>query len=222
MNSEATHTFLFADLAGFTALTEAHGDVGAADLVAEFTTATRALLAEHQSREVKAIGDALMVIGADAREAVHLGLRLAHEVGGNHGMPCVRVGMHTGSAVERDRDFIGAAVNVTARISALAGGDQVILSEETKRAAGVMPDVALHALGVHAFKNVGTQLALFEALWRSEETERGHLPIDPVCRMAVNPDRESGRLTYAGTEFHFCSLECAGAFAAAPQRYTSG
>jgi adenylate cyclase len=221
MGTEATHTFLFADLAGFTALTEAHGDVGAADLVAEFTTATRALLAEHHSREVKTIGDALMVAGSDARGTVRLGLRLAHGVGGHHGMPCVRVGMHTGSAVERDGDFIGAAVNVAARISALAGGDQVILSEETKRAAGDTPDVALHALGVHTFRNVGAPLALFVALWRSEETERGHLPIDPVCRMAVDPDREAGRLAYAGTEYHFCSLECAGAFAAEPQRYAS-
>lgn len=221
MSAEATHTFLFADLAGFTALTEAHGDAGAADLVADFTAEARRLLPEHRGREVKTIGDALMIAGADAGEAVRLGLRLAHDVNRHHGMPCVRVGMHTGSAVERDDDFIGAAVNVAARVSAMAGGDQVLLSEATSEAAGVMPDVALHALGTHAFKNVGAPLAIFEAVWRSEEAERAHLPIDPVCRMAVDPDREAGRLTYAGTEFHFCSLECAAAFSAEPQRYAS-
>lgn len=221
MESEATHTFLFADLAGFTALTEAHGDVGAADLVGAFTAAARELLPQHQGREVKTIGDALMIAGSDAHQSVRLGLRLAHEVGGCHGMPSVRVGMHTGSAVERDRDFIGAAVNLAARISALAGGDQVILSEATREAAGAMPDVALHALGTHTLKNVGGPLAIFEALWRSEEGEREHLPVDPVCRMAVDPNRETGRLTHAGTEFHFCSLECAGAFSADPERYVS-
>jgi len=221
MSAEATHTFLFADLAGFTALTEAHGDLGAADLVGAFTTEARELLAEHQSREVKTIGDALMVAGSDAGDAVRLGLRLAHDVGGHHGMPCVRVGMHTGAAVERDGDFIGAAVNVAARISALAGGDQVILTEATRDAAGAMPDVALHALGTRALRNVGSPLVIFEALWRSEEAEQTHLPIDPVCRMAVDPDREAGRLAYEGTEFHFCSLRCAGTFSSDPQRYAS-
>ena len=221
METEATHTFLFADLAGFTALTEAHGDFEAADLVGDFTTAARKLLAEHQGREVKTIGDALMIAGSDAGGAVRLGLRLAHEVGGCHGMPSVRVGMHTGAAVERDGDFIGAAVNVAARISALAGGDQVILSEATRDAAGTMPDVALHTLGIHTFKNVGSPLTIFEALWLSEEAELRHLPIDPVCRMAIDPDREAGRLAYEGTEFHFCSLKCAGAFSADPERYAS-
>jgi adenylate cyclase len=40
-------TFLFADLSGFTALTEAHGDEQAADLVGEFCVAVRQLLAAH-------------------------------------------------------------------------------------------------------------------------------------------------------------------------------
>jgi adenylate cyclase len=58
--SELTaQTFLFADLSGFTALTEAHGDEQAADLTGGFCVAVRGLLAEHQAHEVKAIGDAL-------------------------------------------------------------------------------------------------------------------------------------------------------------------
>lgn len=49
-------TFLFADLSGFTALTEAHGDEQAADLVGGFCVAVRRLLAAHQAQEVKTIG----------------------------------------------------------------------------------------------------------------------------------------------------------------------
>jgi adenylate cyclase len=49
-------TFLFADLSGFTALTEAHGDEQAADLVGGFCLAVRQLLAAHQAQEVKTIG----------------------------------------------------------------------------------------------------------------------------------------------------------------------
>ena len=62
---EEQHTFLFADLAGFTALTEAHGDRQAADVAAEFSAAVRRLLSSHQAEEVKTIGDALMIRGGD-------------------------------------------------------------------------------------------------------------------------------------------------------------
>jgi adenylate cyclase len=67
------HTFLFADLAGFTALTEAMGDEEAADLAAGFCSAVRELFPARGAEEVKAIGDALMVRLDDAGEAVRLG-----------------------------------------------------------------------------------------------------------------------------------------------------
>ena len=70
MDEARLHTFLFADLAGFTALTEAHGDEHAADLVAEFCSRVRALLPEHDAEEVKAIGDALMLRTGDATAGV--------------------------------------------------------------------------------------------------------------------------------------------------------
>ena len=212
-------TFLFADLAGFTALTEVHGDLEAADIVGGFASEVRSLLGPHAAREVKTIGDALMLVCSDPAEAIRLGLRITRDIGDSHAMPSVRVGMHTGTAVERDGDFIGASVNIAARISAAAGGGRVILSEATMRAAGSLPDVAFHGLGAHTFRNVGEPLTLFEALWRSERREGESLPIDPVCRMAVDPAHEVGVLSFAGTEYHFCSLECTGAFATHPGRY---
>jgi class 3 adenylate cyclase len=88
-------TFLFADLSGFTALTEAHGDEQAADLVGGFCVAVRGLLAAHQAQEVKSIGDALMLRTGDAGAAIRLGLCILHDVGAQHGFPLVRVGMRT-------------------------------------------------------------------------------------------------------------------------------
>ena len=115
-----TATFMFADIAGFTALTEAHGDEHAARLVADFCDAVRAELPVFRGTQVKTIGDALMLRIGDPRHAVLLGLRIAHEVLTGHGVPTVRVGMHHGPAIERDGDYIGAAVNLAARVSAAA------------------------------------------------------------------------------------------------------
>jgi class 3 adenylate cyclase len=130
------HTFLFADLAGFTALTETHGDEHAADLVGDFCAAVRAILGDHGAVEVKQIGDALMLRVDDPTEAVALGLRIVHEIGSRHGFPTVRVGMHTGPAVERGSDWFGTTVNVAARVSAIAGGGEVLLTEATAGGLG--------------------------------------------------------------------------------------
>jgi adenylate cyclase len=100
-NDSEFHTFVFADLAGSTALTEAHGDEQAADLVAEFSEAVRQPMADHRAEQVKTIGDAVMMRAQDAADAVRLALRVVNDIGARHGFPIIRAGMHTGPAVER-------------------------------------------------------------------------------------------------------------------------
>jgi adenylate cyclase len=212
------HTFLFADLAGFTALTEAHGDEQAADLVLEFSEAVKGLLVEYRAEQVKTIGDAVMMRAAHADHAVELALDVVNEVGSRHGFPIIRAGMHSGPAVERAGDWFGATVNVAARVSGAASGGEVLLTEDTRRLSGEIENVRFHDRGRRSFRNVGAPLRLYSATWHSEWTTPG-LAIDPVCRMAVDEASGSGTLIYEDVEYHFCSLECAGKFAAAPERY---
>jgi adenylate cyclase len=216
----AAQTFLFADLSGFTALTEAHGDDHAADLVGGFCTAVRRLLVQYEAHEVKTLGDALMIRAADPAAAIRLGLCIVHDVGAHHGFPLVRVGMHTGPAVERDGDWYGATVNLAARVSAAAAGGEALLTEPTRTAAGEVEGVELRERGRWSFRNVGGLVNVFAAVRQGGHSVSG-LPIDPVCRMAVDPWHGAGRLTHNGVEYCFCSLECAGAFAQDPSRYTA-
>jgi adenylate cyclase len=216
----AVQTFLFADLSGFTALTEAHGDEQAADLVARFCLAVRQLLDEHRAHEVKTIGDALMLRTGDAAAAIRLGLRIVYDVGAQHGFPLVRVGMHTGSAVEREGDWFGKTVNLAARVSAAASGGEALLTAATRAASGDVEGLELRERGRRAFRNVGEPVQLYAAVKQGARSSSG-LPIDPVCRMAVDPWHGAGRLTHEGVEYCFCSLGCAGAFAQHPTRYTA-
>jgi class 3 adenylate cyclase/YHS domain-containing protein len=226
---EPRHTFLFADLSGFTALTEAHGDREAADLAAGFFDQIRALLGDHGAEEVKTLGDAIMIRCDAVPDALGLALRIVHDVGSRHGFPSVRVGMHTGPAVERNGDWFGATVNLAARISAAAAGGEILLSGATAAAAGapgggaVSPlapheQVVLHPRGRRELRNLAEPVELFEASCEASRSTEG-LPIDPVCRMAVDPEHAAGALVHRGVEYRFCSLGCAAAFAAAPDRY---
>jgi class 3 adenylate cyclase len=218
-SESVVQTFLFADLSGFTALTEAHGDEQAADLVGGFCVAVRRLLAAHQAHEIKTIGDALMLRSADAAAAIRLGLCIVHDVGARHGFPLVRVGMHTGPAVERGGDWFGATVNLAARVSAAASGGDALLTATTRTAAGDVQGVELRERGRWTFRNVTAPVQVYAAVRQGARNSAG-LPIDPVCRMAVDPWHSAGRLTHQGVEYCFCSLGCAGAFAKDPHSYT--
>jgi class 3 adenylate cyclase len=114
----SAQTFLFADLAGFTALTEAHGDEQAADLVEEFSREAASLLPRHAGEQVKVIGDALMLRVPAAAEAIRLGLELTGGMMPHHGYRAIRVGMHYGPALRRGRDWFGATVNLAADLRA--------------------------------------------------------------------------------------------------------
>jgi adenylate cyclase len=213
-----TATFVFADLAGYTALTEAHGDEHAADTAAEFSQAVRNLIDDYSAEEVKTIGDAMLLRVPDAAQAVHLGARLVGDHGARHRSLGVRIGMHTGGAVRREGDWFGASVNVASRIADLAHAGEVLISAATKDAAGgVLLPGQLRRRGHHRLKNVAELVELFALV--PEGVEERRLPIDPVCRMAVDPALATEQAVYRGVEHHFCSTGCAEAFRAAPERY---
>ena len=57
----STHTFLFADLVGFTALTELEGDARALEVALQLQREVERLLAQHGARRVKATGDVSLI-----------------------------------------------------------------------------------------------------------------------------------------------------------------
>jgi adenylate cyclase len=211
-------TFMFADIAGFTALTEAHGDEQAAALVADFCAAVNAELPASGGTQVKTIGDALMLSIPEPGAAVQLALRITHELMLGHGAPAVRVGLHHGSAVERDGDYFGAAVNLAARVSAEASGGEVLVTGATAALAPQLDGVLYEPRGRRELRNVREPVELFAAV-RAGDSADAVLPCDPVCRMAVDPERAAGRLLYEDTAYFFCTLACAAEFAQQPERF---
>lgn len=210
-------TFLFADIAGFTALTEAHGDEEAAALVADFADAVNAELSSFGGTNVKSIGDALMLRMFEPADAILLALNIANDLMVGHGAPAIRVGLHHGPCVERGGDFFGAAVNLAARVSGEATGGEVLLTAHTAALAPTIDGVFYEPRGRRELRNVREPVELFAAV---RTGARHHdLATDPVCQMAVDPDHAAGRLTHEGTAYFFCTLECAGQFARRPDTF---
>jgi adenylate cyclase len=217
VSSAAEAAFLFADIAGFTALTEAHGDEQAVQLVEEFATAVEAELPRVGGEHVKTVGDALMLRVPDPADAVRLGLWIARNAMSGHQAPSVRVGVNYGSAVDRGGDYFGATINVAARVSALAAGGEVLVTGHTAALAPDLEGVLYESRGRQTLRNVAEPVEIFAVVRVDENAD--HLAIDPVCRMAVDPERAVGRLLLDEKAYHFCSLTCAAAFAQHPERY---
>jgi adenylate cyclase len=166
------HTFLFCDLVGFTALTDAEGDERAAAVAAALQLRVRDVAADHEVEVVKAMGDAAMVRCEDPAGAIRFALRLVDEVDADPVLPPVRVGVHSGSAVGHDGDWYGRAVNVASRLCSVAAGGEVLVSESTLAGASELPRVTVGERRLHWLKNV----------------------TEPVAARATESNRRGGRI----------------------------
>ncbi|NOQ62021.1 adenylate/guanylate cyclase domain-containing protein [Mycolicibacterium fortuitum] len=206
---------LFLDLAGFSALTEAHGDHEAAELAEDFAELTRAALGEGD-RLVKTIGDGLMVTSPTPRSALQLVGRVAELTARAGGYPMLRVGMNWGPVVRSSTDVYGGTVNVAARIAAIANADEVLATGAVASVAAG-EGLAVRPMGSVTLRNIAMPVDLFsvEGLMRPLMGEW----VDPVCRMRLADSTGRPRSRAAGRDYRFCSLVCVQRFEARPHDF---
>jgi adenylate cyclase len=122
----------FADLAGYTRLTEELGEEEALEVVERFVAAVEDSLPDD-ARVIKTIGDEVMVVGSDPSALVDWAVGF-QELFTDRPLP--RVGIHSGRALYRDGDYYGRAVNLASRVEARAAGGEVLVTREVVEAAG--------------------------------------------------------------------------------------
>jgi adenylate cyclase len=122
----------FADLAGYTRLTEEQGELQAVDAVERFVERVEGSLPE-EARVIKTIGDEAMIVGPDARALTSWAVRFQ---GPDADRPPSRIGIHHGRALYRDGDYYGRDVNIAARVAARAGSGEVLVTRPVVEQAG--------------------------------------------------------------------------------------
>ena len=207
---------MMADLCGYTALTETHGALQASETVLRFVRLVEASL-EPGVRIVDSVGDSVFCAGEDTLAVVRTALRLSEAVAREPGFPRISTGLHRGKIVEREGRLFGAPINLTARLTSRAVGEQILCTEAVAGAIAAAQGLKINALGEHGFKNVTQPVPLFEL----EQAEDGHavFAIDPVCRMQVEAGREAASVVHGGKTYRFCSTHCARTFSALPELY---
>jgi adenylate cyclase len=150
------HTFMFADLVGFTRFTVKHGDDRAAELAVAFQERVRALARSRGCHVIKTIGDAVMVRSDNGHAALELGRGIL-ELAKHERFPLVRVGIDTGPAVERNNDWFGSTVNTAARLTSAADAGELLVSERTRDACAGASDLELRERGTHRLEGLSAQ-----------------------------------------------------------------
>jgi adenylate cyclase len=122
----------FADLAGYTRLTEEAGELEAVDAVERFVEAVETTLPDD-ARVIKTIGDAVMIVGSDAGALVDWAVGF-QQLYVSSALP--RIGIHYGNALYRDGDYFGRDVNIASRVAARSGGGEVLVTRSVVERAG--------------------------------------------------------------------------------------
>jgi adenylate cyclase len=122
----------FADLAGYTRMTEEAGEEEALTAVERFVEAVEETLPDD-ARIIKTLGDEVMVVGSDPAALTDwaVGFQAMHTE-----RPLPRIGIHYGETLYRDGDYYGREVNQAARVAARAAGGEVLVTRPVVDAAG--------------------------------------------------------------------------------------
>jgi adenylate cyclase len=144
----------FADLSGFTALSERLDAARLADLVGGWEALAYDTAAAYGARVVKTVGDEVMVVGL-ASDVARVLLALRDGVRVDPDLPELRAGLASGPVVARDGDYYGPVVNLASRITGIAHRDQVLTSAAVHELLAGEPDLVWRSAGTHHLHGIG-------------------------------------------------------------------
>ncbi|WP_298852157.1 adenylate/guanylate cyclase domain-containing protein [uncultured Ruegeria sp.] len=143
------------------------------------------IVAAHNGRIVKLMGDGLLIDFASAVEAVQCAVNMQHYVGiDNKDIPQnsqvrYRIGLNVGDFVMDQDDIHGDGVNVAARIESLSDPDGIYMSAKVIEQVKTKLDLNIEDLGKHQVKIISDPIHVF-SLVMDEKARAVVSPIAPL------------------------------------------
>jgi len=192
---------MFTDMVGYTALGQRNEPLSLA-LVREQKKLVRPILARHDGREVKSIGDAFLVEFPNALDAVRCAYDIQRAVRefnfslNSESRLHLRIGVHVGEVVESERDISGDAVNLASRIEAFADDGGVCITRQVYDHVQNKFELPFSSIGFRQLKNVSVPVELFRMSlpWKTETTvspsqlDARRVAILPFTSMSPDPN----------------------------------
>ena len=145
----------FADLVGFTALSQQLNEAELAAVVDQFEVLCFDVITEGGGRVVKMIGDEVMFTVDSPVAAAEMALALSEGTRDADELSDVRVGLAYGTLLERESDLFGPVVNLASRITKIAFPGSVVVSRELYELLGGAPGYVMRSMRHRYLKNIG-------------------------------------------------------------------
>jgi adenylate cyclase len=145
----------FADLVGYTAISQQVDDDELAAIVDQFEQLAFDAVTEYGGRVVKMIGDEVMFTVESPGAAAEIALALAEGTRGTDDLSELRVGLASGPLLERESDLYGPTVNLASRITAVAFPGTILVGEALRDQLAGIPGYRLKAMRPRHLKDLG-------------------------------------------------------------------
>ena len=170
-------TLVFVDVERSTELLQQMGDDAGSAKIAVTLDLVRQHLDAYGGRQVKTLGDGLLLTFVSPRQAVSFALVAQRTLTGS---PLrVRFGINTGEVLGPSADPLGGAVNAAARIAARAAGGEVLVSDVVRQLVGSLPTVRFVDRGRCRLKGFSERWHL----WLAEDGAGQHRPPSTIGRV---------------------------------------
>jgi class 3 adenylate cyclase/YHS domain-containing protein len=196
---EKMTAILFADLSGYSATTEAHGAVMAADIIDQYLNIIAASLV-GDARLHERTGDEVMIIATAPDALAQTAVRLRKNTLSIPNFLQLHGGLHHGPLLLRNNGFFGHAINLASRIAKNAPAGSFHCSHDFYVALSPESRKVFQPAGQRIFKNMDAPVEVY----KMAEHEHG-LYTDPVCKMLID---RSAIPHPTDPEIYFCSTGC--------------
>ena len=193
---------VFADLVGSTSLYERLGDAAASSFVNQLVKVVSHVFEQHQGRVVKLLGDGLFVVFAGEGDALAASMQIQKQLfdapmlAGGSGPPVqMQIGIESGEVVEINGDCFGDTVNSAARLADLAGGGQILTTQNVWAALLPIQRLALRSMGPMYLRGRAEASHVYRIEWQTGRDEEATM---------------AGRSMFAASQTSFLELSYPG------------
>lgn len=135
---DGTVTMMFSDIENSTAVNSEIGDQEWVKLLSAHDRLLKTYVDRHRGHVVKSQGDGYMVVFRTPELAIGASLGIQRALSAKRQRSRrlrrtpirVRIGLHTGTAIEREGDYFGRNVAMAARVAAMADGGEILVTGE--------------------------------------------------------------------------------------------
>lgn len=172
MRNTITASIMFTDVVASSKLRRGKGELAAQKVLSTQRRLIRAEVKRHGGREVKTMGDGLMIAFKSARDAVNSAVAVQraiaeHNRRGREQLPQLRVGINIGEVIEEEEDLFGLPVDAAEHIQSKAQAGQILVSELVRGVVGAAQDLHFEERGRFRLKNFPGRWRLYEVPWQS-------------------------------------------------------